>query len=171
MGRIIDNAIALRVVYLLVTPIEKTDAFKLGLIDHNGKTIKKAKTAEEKNATSMLHRLCWNLKRIISLIPGGSTKIGSLTAAYFLVRESYEKEWTDTMLAEETIIHFHTLTEANEETNNELNRLIDQLANLYEDAPANSAGAMPDSGGVAKNDVKLGLAKRKQFKTIELPGV
>ena len=81
MARIIDNIIALRIIYLLVQPFETTDAFKLGLIDANGNKLKKASTAEEKKATSMLHRLVWNLKRIINLAPGGSTRIGTMVAA------------------------------------------------------------------------------------------
>lgn len=92
---LIDNTIALRVIYLLVSPIEKSDAFKLGLISSKGETLRKAKTAQEKNATSMLHRLCWKIKRVFSLVPGGSTKLGSLAAAYLLVREAEEKGLSD----------------------------------------------------------------------------
>lgn len=171
--RIMDTMMALRVVYLLVTPIQNTDAFKLGLIDGDGKTIKKAETAKEKNATSMLHRLCWNLKRIIGLIPGGATKIGSLTAAYLLMKEAYEMEWSEEQLNEEAVLHFNYLSEERKDVDEELSTLLDKLAELYEDAPANASSSggtfMPDTGGVAKNDPKLGLVKRKKFKAIELP--
>lgn len=170
--RVLDTMMALRVVYLLVTPVQNTEAFKLGLIDADGKTIKKAETAKEKNATSMLHRLCWNLKRIIGLIPGGSSKIGSLTAAYLLMKEAYENEWTEDQLNESAVLNFNTLCESNE-VDEDLSRLLDQLADLYEDAPANASSSggtfMPDTGGVAKNDPKLGLVKRKKLKAIELP--
>ena len=36
MSRIVDNVIALRIIYLLVQPFETTDAYKNGLIDANG---------------------------------------------------------------------------------------------------------------------------------------
>jgi len=98
--RIVDNLAAVRFIWLLSTPFEKFDAFKLGLIDANGNKLKKAKTTEEKNATSMLHRLVWNLKRIIALAPGGSSRIGSLVAAYLLVKEAYENDYTDMQLEE-----------------------------------------------------------------------
>lgn len=166
--RILDTAIALRIIYLLVTPIEKTDAFKLGLIDQDGKTIKKATTKEEKNSTSMLHRLVWNLKRLISMVPGGSTKIGSLTAAYLLMKEAYENDWSEEHLNEHAVLNFYLLSE-NTDHDETIDRLLEQLAELEEDAPANAAGAMPDSGGVAKDDPKLFLAKRKKFKAIQLP--
>lgn len=63
--KIIDDAIALRIIYLLAEPIKKTDAFKLGIIDENGKQLKKTselKTEEEKNAYSYLRRLIFKLK-------------------------------------------------------------------------------------------------------------
>lgn len=88
--RLIDNLLALRILWLLVTPFENTDAYKLGLIDAEGTRIKKAKTSEENNATSMLHRLVWNIKKFINLVPGGKTKIGSMIAGYALVRECIE---------------------------------------------------------------------------------
>jgi hypothetical protein len=85
--RIVDNLIALRIIYLLTVPFEKTDAFKFGLIDANGSKLKDAETADEKNSTSMLHRLVWNIKKVFALVPGGKTRVGSLAAAYLLVRE------------------------------------------------------------------------------------
>lgn len=167
--KIVDTAIALRIIYLLVTPIESTMAFKLGLIDADGKTIKKAKTPEEKDATSMLHRLVWNLKRLISLVPGGSTKIGSLTAAYLLMREAIENDWSEAQLHEQTVLNFYSLCE-NKDFDDIVNGLLDTLIELEEDAPANAAGVMPDLGGVAKSEKPLGpLFRRKKLKVIQLP--
>lgn len=101
--RIIDNVIALRILWLLVTPFEKTDAYKLGLISAQGEFLKKAKTGEEKNATSMLHRLVWRIKKFINMVPGGSSRLGSMVAAYALVKECIEKDMylpTDMQLTE-----------------------------------------------------------------------
>lgn len=98
--RIIDNAIALRILWLLVTPFEKTKAYQLGLISAEGEFLKKAKTSEETNATSMLHRLVWRIKKFINLVPGGSTKLGSIVAAYALVRECVEKDKYDPTLGQ-----------------------------------------------------------------------
>jgi hypothetical protein len=104
--RIADNLIALRIIWLLSTPFEKFDAFKLGLIDADGKKLKKAETSEEKEATSMLHRLVWNLKRVIALAPGGKTRIGSLVAAYLLVKEAHDKQWNEYQLDEAIVANF-----------------------------------------------------------------
>lgn len=108
--RVIDNLAAIRLIWLLATPFEKFDAFKLGLIDANGNKLKKAKTAEEKNATSMLHRLVWNLKRIIALAPGGSSRIGSLVAAYLLVKEAHEQDMDESQLEELIVEKYHLYT-------------------------------------------------------------
>lgn len=108
MARVVDNLIALRIIYLLITPFDKTDAYKLGLIDSSGRRIKKAETGEEKNATSMLHRLVWNIKKLINIVPGGSTKIGSLAAAMLLVKEGVKNNWTEERLLEEFLMFQYT---------------------------------------------------------------
>jgi len=91
----IDNLIAFRILYMLVTSFDKTDAFKLGIIDAEGnplKKIKDLKTSEEKNAYDMLDRLVFSLKKLLSKLPGGKSKLASLAAAYWLVKESYETQ-------------------------------------------------------------------------------
>lgn len=139
MARIVDNLAALRVIWLLATPFEKFEAFKLGLIDANGVKLKKAETSEEKNATSMLHRLVWNLKRIIALAPGGKTRIGSLVAAYLLVKEAAENDYEEMQLEEEILNKFQIYRKIHfieEEV------IVEEaLAALFEDAPANATGA------------------------------
>ena len=93
--RLMDNLIALRLLYKLVTPFEQTNAFKLGIIDAKGKVLKPAstlKTEAEKNAYNYLDRLIFNVKRLINKLPGGESKLKNLTAAYFMVREKYENK-------------------------------------------------------------------------------
>ena len=43
MSRIIDAVIAYRILKLLVTPFNKTQAYKLGIIDDKGKVLIKSK--------------------------------------------------------------------------------------------------------------------------------
>lgn len=94
MGRAIDLLITYRVIKLLVTPWEKHDAYKLGIIDDKGKVIRKArtlKTSEEKKSYTLLHRFVFNLKRLIGMVPGGKSKLGSYAAALGLLLKE-EKE-------------------------------------------------------------------------------
>ena len=44
MSRPVDLLIAYRVIKMLVTPFEKLPAFKYGIIDKDGKVLKKYKT-------------------------------------------------------------------------------------------------------------------------------
>ena len=94
MGRAIDLLITYRVIKMLVTPFEKTDAYKYGIIDKNGKVLRKNKTlpvAKEKDCYTILHRFVFNLKRLINLIPGGKSKLGTYAAALGLLLKE-EKE-------------------------------------------------------------------------------
>jgi len=91
--RIVDNLIAYKILSMLVTPFAKTDAFKLGIIDASGKVLKigkDLKTDDEKSAYDYLHRLVFNLKRLLNKLPSGDSVTKNLVAAYFLVKESYE---------------------------------------------------------------------------------
>ena len=74
----------------LVTPFEKTDAFKLGIIDEKGKILKKRRdleTSEEKSAYNLSDTLVWNLKKILGKIPLGKSKLASYAAALWLIKE------------------------------------------------------------------------------------
>ena len=88
MGRAIDLLITYRVIKMLVTPFEKQPAYALGIIDNNGKVLRKAKTlktAKEKEAYTLLHRFVFNLKRLINIVPGGKSKLGTYAAALGLL--------------------------------------------------------------------------------------
>ena len=74
---------------MLTTPWEKFDALKLGLIDKKGMRIKdkKPETTEEKAAYTLLHRLVFNLKRILNKVPFGKTAFASYAVALLLLKE------------------------------------------------------------------------------------
>ena len=84
-----DLVYTLRFLRLLTTPWEDTNAFKLGLIDDQGKKIKKPQTTEEKSAYNLFHRLVYNIKKLINKAPGGKSKIVSYAAALLLLKETY----------------------------------------------------------------------------------
>lgn len=93
MSRAIDSIIAYRVLKLLVTPFDESDAFRLGIIDAKGKELKKMgqlNTVEERDAYTLLHRLVFRLKRIIEKVPIENKKILSFAAALSLIKEHYE---------------------------------------------------------------------------------
>lgn len=90
LTRAADFAYAIRFLKLLVTPWNKTKAFELGIIDNNGKIIKKGKDlkdSKEKGAYTIFHRLVFNIKRLLQKIPGGKSAVASYAAALFLIKE------------------------------------------------------------------------------------
>jgi len=103
MSKVVDNLIAFKLLYMLVTPFKETQAYKLGIIDEKGNNLKKVnslKTSAEKDAYTYLHRLVFNVKRILNRLPGGESKLKSIVAAFWLVRESYELRLNPTRLEE-----------------------------------------------------------------------
>lgn len=90
MGRAIDTLIVFRFLKLLVTPFKETKAYELGIIDERGKNLRpsnKLNTEEERDSYTILHRLVFNIKKLIELAPGGKSKLGSYAAALFLIKE------------------------------------------------------------------------------------
>lgn len=88
LQRAIDVYYTFRFLRQLVTPWKETKAFKLGLVDENGKVLRKAKTAEEKDAYTLFFRLVYNIKRLLNKVPFGKTKLASYAAALWLIHEN-----------------------------------------------------------------------------------
>jgi hypothetical protein len=90
ISRIGDLFYAFRFLRLLTQKWDTTPAFKLGLIDKDGKRIKskKIETPGEKSAYTIFHRLVFNVKRLIQKIPGiGKTTLVRYAAALYLIKE------------------------------------------------------------------------------------
>jgi len=86
----IDAFITFRFLKLFIKPFEKTEAFKFGIIDKSGKVLRKYKTLErieERKAYTILHRLVFNIKRLLEKLPGGKSRLASYAAALFLIKE------------------------------------------------------------------------------------
>ena len=87
MSRGIDFLITYRVVKMLITPFEKTQAFKRGIIDKDGNVLikyKKIKKVSDKKHYTLLHRFVFNLKRILKKVGLGS-RLGSFAVALALL--------------------------------------------------------------------------------------
>lgn len=88
----VDLFYAYKFIRLLTTPWRQTEAFKLGIIDENGKLLirpSQFKTSEQRSAYTYFNRLIFNIKRLLSRAPGGSSQIASYASALFLIREEF----------------------------------------------------------------------------------
>ena len=91
-NRAIDLFVTYRFLKLLVTPFDKQDAFKFGIIDKDGKVLRKARSlrlGKEKRAYTLLHRLVFNFKRILGKVGLGGRFGTYAAAAVALLKESY----------------------------------------------------------------------------------
>ena len=131
MGRAIDLFVTYRFLRLLTTPFEKTDAFKLGIIDKNGNRVKLPKstkpavelaTSELKNAYTILHKLVFNIKKIFAKVPGLRTKVGTYAAALFLLKDTFKEHIEDPDMFEKEFIKF--LKENNVELDTEISEEV-----------------------------------------------
>ena len=87
MARGIDFLITYRVIKMLITPFNKTEAFKRGIIDEKGKVLIKYRNVikqSDKKHYTLLHRFVFNLKRILQKVGLGS-KLGSFAVALALL--------------------------------------------------------------------------------------
>ena len=106
MGRAIDLFVTYRFIKLLVTPFDKTPAFKLGIIDKDGarvmeKTVSRGMQPtqligdEMRSAYTVLHKLVFNIKKIFGKVPGLRTKLGTYAAALFLLKDTFKEHVED----------------------------------------------------------------------------
>jgi hypothetical protein len=149
---------------MLVTPFKETKAYKLGIVDEKGNNLKKTSslsTSEEKEAYTYLHRLVFNMKKIINKV-GGESKLKSIVASLWLVKEYYETKDRSLSLMEDRYIRIL------EVVNNNVVLVEEELAvrKFFEDTPVNATGAATstDQAAIKKTDVnkyKKSLFKRK----------
>jgi len=120
MGRAIDLFVTYRFIKLLVTPFEKTEAFKLGIIDKDGNRVlpttppggvrrvvpEPLVSSEEKNAYTILHKLVFNIKKIFGKVPGLRTKLGTYAAALFLLKDTFKESVDDPDMFEKEFMKY-----------------------------------------------------------------
>ena len=131
MGRAIDLFVTYRFIKILVTPFEKQEAYKLGVIDKDGNRILQPgtnvptilNTIKEKNSYTVLHKLVFNIKKIFAKVPGLRTKLGSYAAALFLLKDTFKEDVDPKMWEQECMKYL-------KENNIELDNTISEEVTL-----------------------------------------
>jgi len=126
MSRAIDLVITYRVVKLLVTPFEKQDAFKYGIIDKDGKVLRKYRTlkgTKEKQSYTVLHRFIFNLKRILKRVGLGG-KLGTFAVALGLLLREDNRYVEHKSLIESAVITYLKDTKQYDDLLNEQGEVI-----------------------------------------------
>lgn len=91
--KVADTAFALRLLRLMTMPVEKTGAYKAGIIDKEYKLVKDKKelTLSDKKVYTMFHKLAFNLRKLIRKVPLiGKLSLSSYLAALWLIKDHTE---------------------------------------------------------------------------------
>lgn len=180
MGRLVDSVIAYRILTMLTTPFEETDAYKLGIIDARGKELKKMSqlhTGDELTAYTILHRMIYRIKRIIEKVPVDNKRIATFAAALSLIKENYQSNSEPVNLELQYLKRLDTdLTEEIKYIQeNFYTKKIYTFKQYSEDAAApiaNNAGSpgvagfTPDTLGVPKGKQPPLLKRKKVIKNV-----
>jgi hypothetical protein len=130
MAQAVDIFVLYKIIKALITPFDETPAFELGLIDANGKRLKKASTKEEKKAMQFFDRFVFNLKRIMHKV-GLKSKFSNMAAALFLLKEEQAYadgtfNYTDDEILSEVK---NIMEELQMKSNKTLEQLTEEIAN------------------------------------------
>ena len=165
MSRFVDSVIAYRILRMLTTPFEETDAYRLGIIDAKGKELKRMRdlnSVDEKDAYTVLHRMVFRLKRIVEKVPVENKKLASFAAALALIKEHANATSEPIDLESQYLTKLHTdLTEDIQFIHNYTNnKYMLPFRAFMEEAPANNAQATPGVAGLGPDTVVV--KKRKK---------
>ena len=93
MSRIADTLVTYRILKLLSTPIKNSQAFQMGLVDQNGKQLRKANTQQERDAYTFLNRFVFKIQNaLMRSSDRNARRLLTFAAALALLREYREED-------------------------------------------------------------------------------
>lgn len=157
MSRFVDAVITYRILRKLTTPFDETDAYRLGIIDAQGRVLKKwndLNSVEERDAYTILDRMIFRLKRIINKVPIENRRISSYAAALSLVRE-HQADKTEYVSLERDFLRAQATDVDLQETTNYLTGNSMLTFKMYTEEIANAAGGGFSSQATANPNPNL----------------
>ena len=162
---VVDLFLVYSFIKRLVTPFEKWEAYKEGIIDEKGNLLIKRKDFvknSQKAAFGIFDQMILNLKKLLGKLPGGQTKLASYASALWLIREQQRIEATN-YLTEESVEE--DLEIALERFLSENETLIAEAAKReIDEEPANAVGGGNIAGLGIGPDGEPGVSKKNQKK-------
>ena len=96
MSRVVDSLIAYRILRLFSTPVEKTPAYQMGIIDKDYNKIKEPSTNSELDAYTMLDRMAFKIRKALMRSPDRTARrLLTFAAAIALLREQKDFDSMD----------------------------------------------------------------------------
>ncbi len=132
-NRLVDLLITYRIVKLMSTDFKDQEAFKFGIIDANGKVLRKSSklnTQAELDSYTVLHRFVFNLKRILAKF-GLKSSISNFATALALILKENQELIKYKSLIESSIITYLKETNQYEEMFSRVNNIKESLEQPY----------------------------------------
>ena len=172
MSRALDAVVALRILKMMATPIEKSGAFKAGIVDKTGKKLREPSGTQELNMYSMLQKFVYKVQYALSHSPSyGAKRLLSFASAMALMRE-YEE--TDTREEVATLLELY-MNDEHVQQNAKLleHNLISFKDYFTEEVAANAVGhGGIDAIGIgAKGEPGVRTLNKWPFPGIGLPSL
>ena len=116
LKRAADLGYTFRFIRMMVMDWTSWDAYKLGIIDENGKRNKSVRLDddEKKSAYTPFIRLAANIKRLVAKLPGGGSKLGSFASALYLIKEQVGQKGIEDICKKFNVDVLDFLNEQNE---------------------------------------------------------
>jgi len=93
MSRALDAVVGIRLLKLLSTPIQKSKAFQMGIIDADGKKLKNPANTAERNAYTLLNRFVFKVQKALTRSSDmNARRLLTFAAAMALLKEYDEKD-------------------------------------------------------------------------------
>jgi hypothetical protein len=132
-NRLVDLLITYRIVKLMSTDFKDQEAFKFGIIDKDGKVLRKSSklnTEAEKDSYTVLHRFVFNLKRILAKF-GLKSSISNFATALALILKENQELIKYKSLIESSIITYLKETNQYEEMFSTVSNIKESLEQPY----------------------------------------
>ena len=167
MSRALDAVVGIRLLKLLSTPIQKSKAFQLGIIDADGKKLKKPSTTNERNAYTLLNRFVFKVQKSLTRSSDmNARRLLSFAAAMALLREYEEK---DDELDIAVLLELHMEDETVQQQARLLESNVLSLKNYMEEMNGVGGGAVAGigvgpQGEPGRDPVFMPMNRRKKKK-------
>ena len=167
MSRALDAVVGIRLLKLLSTPIQKSKAFQLGIVDADGKKLKNPSTTAERNAYTLLNRFVFKVQKSLTRSSDmNARRLLSFAAAMALLRE-YEE--TDDELDVAVLLELHMEDETVQQQARLLESNVLSLKNYMEEMNGVGGGAVAGigvgpQGEPGRDPVFMPMNRRKKKK-------
>lgn len=162
---VVDLFLVYSFIKRLVTPFNKWEAYKLGIIDEKGNILIKRKDFQKNNqkaAFGIFDQMILNLKKLLAKLPGGSTRLATYASALWLIKEQQRIEATNYLTEESVEEDLDLALERFLEENGVI--IAEAAKREMEEEPVNNVGGGNIAGLGVGPDGEPGVSKKNQKK-------